>query len=133
MTDTMSVEEIVAELRDVLDTSRLHPGLAQRLVGGTLTVLYEFQTGAGQEAPHVMTVGEQTRSVRPGSVPYDEADIVIRTEPLTLHRLTSGELNGREAIVSGLLDIRKAPSVTKLLLMRGLFNQYKKAQARVSR
>ena len=46
---------------------------------------------------------------------------MIRTEPLTLHRLTSGELNGREAIVSGLLDIRKAPSVTKLLLMRGLF------------
>jgi hypothetical protein len=139
-TDTMTVEQIVAELRDMLTVTRDSPTLAQRLTGKDLTVLYEFigtaeeaadsEDGAGNIHPHVMYVGTAERGVRAGAVPYDEVDIVIRALPLTLHRLTSGELNGREAIVSGMLDIRKAPSLPRLLLMRGLFNQYKKLRAR---
>jgi hypothetical protein len=77
-----------------------------------------------------MTVRPQERSVTPGAVAYDDADVVIRAEPITLHRLTSGDLSGREAIVGGLLDIRKAPSLPKLLQMRALFNRYKKALQR---
>ena len=31
-----------------------------------------------------------------------------------------------------MLDIRKAPSLPRLLMMRGLFNQYKKLQTRAA-
>ena len=77
-----------------------------------------------------MRIQPGMRGVEEGGIPYDDADIVIRTEPLTLHRLTNGDLGGREAIVSGRLDIRKAPSMPKLLFMRSLFNGYKKARLR---
>jgi hypothetical protein len=130
MSTEMTIEDVVAELRDMLEVSRRNPTLAQRLGGGALTVLYEFQTGGPEPTPYLLTVERDRRAIEPGAIPYEQADIVIRTEPLTLHRLTSGELGGREAIVSGLLDIRKAPSMPKLLLMRSLFNRYKKALQR---
>ena len=133
--DTMTVDQIVAELDEMLVVTSNSPTLAQRLSGKELTVLYEFIAATGEDGeptiqPYVMHVSRAERGVRPGAVPYDTVDIVIRALPLTLHRLTSGELNGREAIVSGMLDIRKAPSLPRLLMMRGLFNQYKKMRAR---
>jgi hypothetical protein len=127
---TMTVDEIVGELRQMLDVSKGSATLAQRLAGGTLTVLYEFRVPGGDPVPYVLAVGADRRAIEPGAVPYDDADIVIAAEPVTLHRLTSGDLSGREAIVGGLLDIRKAPSLPKLLLMRSLFNRYKKALQR---
>ena len=134
MTTTMTVEQIVAELRDMLEVTRDSHSLGQRLAGRELSVCtssWQLWTPRCTGRPTACDAGGRCdRSVTPGAVPHDEVDIVIRAEPSTLHRLTSGELNGREAIVSGLLDIRKAPSMPKLLLMRGLFNQYKKAQAR---
>jgi hypothetical protein len=126
---TVTVDEIVLELRRMLEVSKGSATLAQRLAGNALTVLYEFQAPGGA-VPYLLTVGRDRRAIEPGAVPYDEADIVIRAEPVTLHRITSGDLSGREAIVGGLLDIRKAPSLPKLLLMRSLFNRYKKALQR---
>jgi hypothetical protein len=127
---TVTVDEIVLELRQMLDASKGSATLTQRLAGSTLTVLYEFQAPGGEAVPYLLAVGRDRRAIEPGAVPYDEADIVIRAEPVTLRRLTSGDLSGREAIVGGLLDIRKAPSLPKLLLMRSLFNRYKKALQR---
>lgn len=129
MTGTMTIDDIVGELRQMLDVSSGNPTLMQRL-GNGLTVLYEFSVPDGDPVPYLMTVRPQERSVTPGAVAYDDADVVIRAEPITLHRLTSGDLSGREAIVGGLLDIRKAPSLPKLLQMRALFNRYKKALQR---
>ena len=129
MTGTMTIDDIVGELRQMLDVSSGNPTLLQRL-GTGLTVLYEFSVPDGDPVPYLMTVRPQERSVTPGAVAYDDADVVIRAEPITLHRLTSGDLSGREAIVGGLLDIRKAPSLPKLLQMRALFNRYKKALQR---
>ena len=135
MTAILTIEQLVGELREMLTSTAGSRTLAQRLGSSDLVVLYELREGtdaAGEPLlrPHVMRVSQQERSVAEGAIPYDEADIVIRAAPATLHRLTSGELNGREAIVSGALDIRKAPSLPKLLLMRGLFNQHKKNRAR---
>lgn len=132
MSQTMTVAEAVAELREMLAASGGNPTIADRLARGSLSVLYEFQSPDGTVEPWLMRVRRDLREVEPGGVPYDEADIVIRTEPLTLHRLTNGELGGREAIVSGRLDIRKAPSMPKLLFMRSLFNSYKKTRMRAS-
>jgi hypothetical protein len=126
----MTVGEIVVELRQMLEVSRGNPTLTQRLAGGSLTVLYEFRVPDADSVPYLLTVAPDRRAIEPGAVPYDKVDIVIRAEPLTLHRLTSGDLSGREAIVGGLLDIRKAPSLPKLLQMRALFNRYKKALQR---
>lgn len=129
---TMPVAEIVASLQEMLDVSRGSATLAQRLAGGSLSVLYEFQAPDAALEPYTLTVAGDERALVAGSVPYDQADIVIRCEPLTLHRLVSGELGGREAIVGGLLDIRRAPSLPKLLLMRSLLNRYKKARQRAA-
>lgn len=130
MRETMTVAEAVAELREMLAASGANPTIASRLARGSLSVLYEFQGPDDTIEPYVMRVSPDVREVEPGGVPYDEADIVIRTEPLTLHRLSNGELGGREAIVSGRLDIRKAPSMPKLLFMRALFNSHKKMRMR---
>jgi hypothetical protein len=130
MTTTMTVEEIVVELRQMLEVNRGNTTLSQRMAGRSLTVLYEFRVAGADAVPYLLTVAPDRRAIEPGAVPYDGVDIVIRAEPLTLHRLTSGDLSGREAIVGGLLDIRKAPSLPKLLQMRAMFNRYKKALQR---
>jgi hypothetical protein len=130
MSESMTVGEAVAELRDMLAASERNTTISGRLAKGSLSVLYEFQAEDGSVESYVMRIQPGMRGVEEGGIPYDDADIVIRTEPLTLHRLTNGDLGGREAIVSGRLDIRKAPSMPKLLFMRSLFNGYKKARLR---
>lgn len=127
MTETMTVAEAVAELRDMLAATEGNHTIAARLARQSLSMLYEFHGADGAVEPYLMKIDEAGWNITPGPVPYDEVDIVIRTEPLTLHRLTNGELGGREAIMSGRLDIRKAPSMPKLLFMRSLFNNHKKA------
>jgi putative sterol carrier protein len=124
--DSLTPEDVVAELREVLAAGRGNNTMARRLAGGSLTVLYEFPE------PYTMVVTRDERRIDAGAVPYEQADVVIRAAPATLHRLTSGELGGREAIVGGLLDIRKAPALNKLLLMRALFNVHKKSKARAA-
>lgn len=128
--DTMTVDAIVRELTDVLEVTAHDRGLMTRLAGGNLSICYDFVAPDGAHAPHLMRISEEERSIRPLPEVDQDADIVLRATPGTLHDLTSGDLSGREAIMSGRLDIRKAPSLPKLLMMRGLFNQYKKALAR---
>lgn len=127
---TMSVDDLVIELTEMLEVSRRDPGILERLAGGHLSICYELIAEDDQISPHLMTIDGAERSIVPISDTDQDADIVLRAAPLTLHDLTSGDLNGREAIMSGQLDIKKAPSLPKLLMMRGLFNQYKKALAR---
>jgi hypothetical protein len=138
MAQPMTVAEIAAELDDMVASSSNNPTLTQRLLGRRLTVLYEFippEHPAEAEpatVPYLLTMAPERCTVEPVSAPYDTVDVVIRATPDTLHRMTSGELGGREAMASGLLDIRKAPSMPKLLLLRALFNAHKKAQLRAA-
>jgi putative sterol carrier protein len=67
---------------------------------------------------------------KPGSLPDDETDIIVRTEATILGDILSGRLDGREAITSGKMSLRKAPPMPMLMVMRGIFMRYAKAQAR---
>jgi hypothetical protein len=120
----------------MLEAGRSHRTLAARLAGHRLCILYEFTDPAAPRTaaePYVLRIEGERRTVEPGPVPFEQADIVIRTTPTALHRITNGDLGSREAMAGGLLDIRKAPSMPKLLLMRSLFNTYKKSRRRDAR
>ncbi|PRX46634.1 hypothetical protein B0I33_107211 [Prauserella shujinwangii] len=130
MAETMSVDEIVGELREMIEVSLRNPTTLRRLLGNSIVIQYQFVRPGGDVVPYVLTVADGRGGVEPGEVPEQDADLVIRTEPITQHRITSGELGGREAVVSGMLDIRKAPSMPKLVFLRSMFNQYKKARLR---
>ncbi len=131
MPSQMSCDEIVTELAAMLDMNIKNPGFVQRTLANSLTVMYEFQDGDA-EHPYHFIMADGTARLAAGALPYDACDVVIRTTPDTLHRLLHGELGGREAIISGVLDIRKAPSMAKLLVMRALFNRYIKASKRAT-
>jgi hypothetical protein len=132
--DELTIEDLAGELRDMLAVSQRHPTMSARLFGQRLRVLYEFLPATGEPSaepvPYLLTVSPEGSGVAPGGAPESEVDIVIRATPQTLHRVINGDLGGREAMASGLLDIRKAPSMPKLLVMRALFNGYKKARLR---
>ena len=138
MTQPMTIADIAAELDEMLESSRRNPTLTQRLLGQRLTVLYEFippEEAADADpttVPYLLTMAPENSTVEAVAAPYDEVDVVVRATPDTLHRVTNGQLGGREAMVSGLLDIRKAPSMPKLLLLRAMFNAHKKARLRAS-
>jgi hypothetical protein len=120
----VSCEQVAAELRaalDVYSSGRRRPK--------SVTVLYEFLDGATVRPFHTRILDGQTWFAE-GALDYDECDLVVRTAPETIHRIMSGELAGREAVMSGTLDFRKAPSVAKLMVLRSLFAQYMKARRR---
>lgn len=125
---TTTVDEVLAELTAMASVTRTHSGLRGRLLGSDLTVRYEMTGDDDAVRPYLLRVTADEAEVVPATT--EAADIVIRAHPHTLHRLISGDLGGREAIASGLLDIRRAPSVPKLLVMRALFNTYRKALRR---
>lgn len=131
MSESLTIQDLVAELREMAALGRQHQTLARRLLGQNLRIRYELLPAAGEPpVPYLMTVTAERSAVEPADPPYDDVDIVVRATPETMHRVINGGLGGREAMVSGLLELRKAPSMPKLLLMKGLFNRYKKARAR---
>lgn len=132
-----TIAQIAAQLEEMLVAYQQNPTLTRRLLGQRLRVLYEFlphEHGAQHQeiVTYLLAIEPDRASVERRSAPYDEVDVVVRTTPDTLRRVTSGELGGREAMVSGLLDLRKTPSMPKLLLMRALFTAYKKARLRAT-
>lgn len=122
----MTVTEIVAELRGMLALAGDSPSIVRRTQRSALTVLHELVDDRGEIVPWSYRLAAGVGTLTPGALDYDACDIVIRTTPADLHRILSGELGGREAVVSGILDLRKAPSMAKLLVMRALFNRYLK-------
>lgn len=133
----MTIEDIAAELKDMLEATLRNPTVIQRILRQRLTVLYEFLPPDAAETdseppivPYLLVISPERSGVTAASAPYQDVDVVVRTTPDTLHRVTNGELGGREAVVSGQLDIRKVPSMPKLLLLRALFNVHKKSRLR---
>jgi hypothetical protein len=129
MSHSITVEEIVAELRTMLDLGRTSPSVVRRTQRQPLTVAYEFVDADGVH-PYHLRIAAGAGTLTAGALSHDEADIVVRTSPTAMHRLLNGDLGGREAVVSGILDLRKAPSMPKLLVLRALFNTYLKAHKR---
>ena len=125
MSTTISCRDVAEKLRGTL---ALHGGRRT----GSLTVLYELVDGDGLQTFHTQ-IRDGVSRFGEGALDYEACDIVIHATPLTLHRILSGELAGREAIMSGGLEIRKAPSMSKLLVLRSLFARYMKAQRRSTR
>lgn len=126
-TPTPTPAEIAEQLQAMLAVSQASPGFAQRMTHRSVVVQFEL-VADGDVVPYHLWLSGVDGAVSPGARDHDDCDIVIRTDPATLHRLLEGELGGREAIISGRLDIRKAPSMPKLLVMRSLFNRYTKAR-----
>jgi len=119
-----SCDAIAEELRAALDVYR-----AGKPARSPVTVLYELSDGDGFRSYHTRIAGDESRFAE-GALDYAECDVVIRTTPEALHRILAGELAGREAVMSGALDIRKVPSMQKLMVLRALFSRYTKARRR---
>jgi putative sterol carrier protein len=130
---SMTVAELVTELEDMLEKTLASSTLLSRLGRDQLTVCYELVDADGTVHPYLMSIRGTERGIRALEAVAEDADVVLRATPMTLHNVTTGAMGGREAIMSGQMDIKKAPSLPKLLLMRGLFNQYKKIRARQTR
>lgn len=121
-----------AELAEVLGTLRAMLAFNcgdPRARGKPVAVQYEFVTPSGPVS-YYCTCRDDEWDLRAGTLPAGHADVIIRTAPDALLAVISGTLGGREAVMSGRMDLRKAPSMPKLLAMRGMFNRYAKAQAR---
>jgi hypothetical protein len=129
MNQSISCEQIAAELRAMLDVASTSPSLVQRTLKQPLTVSYEFLDQDAIRPFHLRLAGG-VGTLQEGALDYEQCDVVVRTTPLALHRILNGDLGGREAVVSGILDVRKAPSMAKLMQLRALFNRYLKARKR---
>ncbi len=123
---TVTIEEIIGELRAMIEHNKTNPGIIQRAFNIPLTVLYEFNVN-GKIESYYFTLQGNVGSLDPGALPYDESDVVIRTTPDAVHQILDGTLSGREAVVSGRMEVIKAPSMPKLLMMRAMFNRYRKS------
>lgn len=126
---SMTIAELVAELEDMLEATRANSSILSRLGSDRMSVCYELVDVDGTVHPYLMSINGTDRHVRALDEVDEDADVVLRATPMTLHNVTTGAMGGRDAIMSGQMDIKKAPSLPKLLVMRGLFNQYKKVRA----
>jgi putative sterol carrier protein len=94
-----------------------------------ITIQYEFVDGDAVHAFHSAVHGTDW-TFGEGAQPDEDCDVILRTTPKVLSEVLTGVTGGREAMLSGALSMRKAPSHPKLLLMRAIFNRYTKAQER---
>ncbi|HVF20914.1 MAG TPA: hypothetical protein VNA14_11830 [Mycobacteriales bacterium] len=127
---TTTVQEIVDELATVGSVESGTPHRRARFAAAALSVRYELVDDDGAVRPYVMRVDGDGCAIAEAGAAAAAEDIVIRTDPTTLHRVLTGGLSGRDAIVGGRLDIRRLPSMPKLLLMRSLFTRYQKTVRR---
>ncbi|MEN3361638.1 MAG: hypothetical protein V7637_5620 [Mycobacteriales bacterium] len=123
----VTLDEVLDTLRTMLVITSTDPKWLRR--GRQITVQYEFTDGDRSLPYHCRSEGPKWTLV-PGALPDSDCDVIVATAPATLHGILHGELGGREAMVSGRLRLRKAPSMPMLLVMRGMFNRYTKAAAR---
>jgi hypothetical protein len=123
----VTLDDVLDTLRTMLVITSNDPKWLRR--GRRITVQYEFEDG-GRSLPYHCRSDGPKWTLTPGALPDGDCDVIVATTPATLHGILHGELGGREAMVSGRLRLRKAPSMPMLLVMRGMFNRYTKAAAR---
>ena len=123
----VTLEDVLGTLRAMLAVNSGDPGWLRR--SRRITVQYEFSDGDRVHPYHCRLDGPQW-TLAPGALPDADCDVIVATAPATLQGILRGSLGGREAMVSGRLRLRKAPSMPMLLVLRGMFNRYTKALAR---
>jgi len=126
--EAVTCERVVQYLREIANWASDGP-LVDLTRRNNLKILYEFLDGE-QVVPYHFILQAGNTVFQPGALDYQECDLVIRTTPETLYKILAGQLSSREVLLSGALDIRKAPTMNKLLLFRALFNQYRKSKLR---
>ncbi len=120
-----SVRDLVKVLRAILTISSRDEKLLKRAT--SITIQYELLEGEGVYPYYCRSDGAHWE-LAPGSLPEEECDIIVRTFAEDLTEILQGGLSGREAIASGKMSLRKAPSMPMLLVMRAMYNRYAKAQ-----
>lgn len=137
MAEQTTLDRTVETIRSMLEITAANPKWINR--NRSICVQYEFpaQDGVGgndedgDSARSIVTRIDRDRwELIEGTVPDEECDVIVTASAATLYGILHGELGGREAMVSGRMNLRKAPSVRNLLLMRAMFNMYTKSVLR---
>lgn len=123
----IKLEDIVTVLRAMTEVGAEDPTWARR--GRDITLQYEFVVDGEVHAFHTKARGTEWTFAE-GALADEECDVILRTAPNVLHEVLLGVTNGREAMLSGQLSMRKAPNHPDLLLMRAMFNRYTKSRER---
>jgi putative sterol carrier protein len=131
MEETISCEQIVKHLEEIAVLTANDHHFVRFATLNNVKIVYEFVEDQ-QIIPYCFILEGGNASLRQGTMDYDKCDVVIRTTPETLYKILNGQFGSREAIISGKLDIRKGPSLTKLLVLRAIFNRYRKSKLRKS-
>ena len=127
LADAGSLDEIVQTLRAMTAVGARDRLWLRRKKD--ITIQYEFADGGQLHIFHSSVHGTDWQFAE-GALPDEDCDVILRTTPSVLQNVLQGVTGGREAMLSGQLSMRKAPSHPKLLLMRAIFNRYTKAQER---
>jgi putative sterol carrier protein len=123
----MTVESILGDIRTMLELNSVNEKWLKKR--RRISVQYEFTVGDATHSYYCVADGPRWTFTE-GTLPESECDVILETTPDILSDILHGRLGGREAIVSGKLNMRRAPSMPMLLMMRGMFNRYQKAVAR---
>lgn len=127
MSEQAMLDRTIETIRSMLDITAANPKWISR--GRSICVQYEFPWEDTARA-YVTRIDRDHWEMTEGAAPDDECDVIVAASAETLFGILHGELGGREAMVSGRMDLRKAPSVRNLLLMRSMFNLYTKSVLR---
>jgi hypothetical protein len=123
-------EQAVQHLQQIALLASSDSVLAKTVRRTNLKVLFEFLDD-GQVVPYHFTIADGDAAIQPGELDYQECDLVIRTSPDTLYSILSGKLGTRDVLLGGAVGILKAPDITKLMVLRALFNRYRKSKLNV--
>jgi putative sterol carrier protein len=129
--ETITVPASVTELVNVLRTALVVSARDDTWIkqAKKVTIQYEL-LHEGEAYPYYSWLDGADWAFEPGTLPDDECDIILSSAADTLGEILSGRIDGREAITSGRMTLRKAPPMPLLMVMRGIFMRYAKAQAR---
>lgn len=130
MPEQTMLDQTIATIRSMLEITAANPKWISR--NRSICVQYEFPGEDGARS-YVTRIDRDQWELIEGAAPDDECDVIVTASAETLYGILHGELGGREAMVSGRMDLRKAPSVRNLLLMRAMFNMYTKSVLRAEK
>lgn len=122
-----ALDRTIATIRSMLEITAANPKWINR--NRAICVQYEFPGEDGVRS-YATRIDRDRWELIEGAVPDDECDVIVTASAETLYGILQGDLGGREAMVSGRMDLRKAPSVRNLLVMRAMFNMYTKSVQR---
>ena len=130
-TQAPAVPDSVTDLVDVLRTALVVSARDDVWIKQARKITIQYELLHEDEVyPYYTWLDGADWAFEPGYLPADDCDIVLRAADDILGEILSGAIDGREAITSGRMFLTKAPPMPLLMVMRGIFMRYAKAQAR---